>query len=442
MNKLKNLKFICFFLALVFIFTPVLSSCESEPQLNKEWNDIKDVGSLEDLLNFAANPDVINSDLFDEINQKIKDKINEGENPEKLTALLNQYPEREIEFKDRISKLALDSALDENTVESLEKYIGEFWDYGGRSEYISQAEEALMIIYFNEAREQRSIGLLEEFIEKYKDYDSGLAGEAADIINEINEEFDWNDALENYYASENSLLPLINFTDSHPNSIYVPEAEQIIRQIQNDSSYSEKYFEEPDLDLIDKFITNFPGHKDMEKALKMREDFVGDIYSMIEKEYIAAISIGESMTRSRIIIQNRIKSRLEVTVPFGIYLEANSGNVHNILVRKEKIISVGSEQHGTIYVETACMNIYKDDPEDKNYFTINILQEDSQLIKLLKVLDENNSSYEITQAAIWYVTDNPGKDVILDALVYEDGTKAITENDYNEALRLVELAGE
>ena len=452
MIKPKQIKTVCFFIALIFIFTQVLFSCESE--LDKEWNRIKDSGSIEDLMEFAVNPDIENNKYLDEANKKIKNIIKKEENSEKLNALLNQYPEWEIDLKNRIAEIAFNFAVDENTPEAFEEYIREFWYYNQNPEYIQRAEETLKDLYFNIAKEQKSLDLLEEFILRYENYDSILAEEAAKIIDEINVEIEWNEVLIKYKA-ENSLLPLINFTGSYPDSVFYPEAEKLIKQIRDDSSYSDKYLIESNIDLIDEFVLNFPGHKDIDKALKLREDFSGDIYSMIEKEYISAVSLGDSITRNRIIIQNRTDLKLEVKIPFGIYLAANSGSVQNMAVREEKTVIVEPEQRGSIYINTACMNIYKDIPDDRNYFTVDILPEDSRLIKILKVLKENNSSFEIAQAAIWYIMDNPGKDVILETLVYEskDETEsesenediirewAITEEDYDEALRLIELAG-
>ena len=487
MNKLKKIKFVCFFIVLFFIFTLVLSSCTS--QAEEEWNKIKDSGAIEDFLDFAAGLDIANGKLFDEVNQKIKDRINEEENPEKLNALINQYPERKNEFKDRILEIELYAAIKENTPEALEEYMERLSIYSTSLEhdYYMKAYEILKNLYFNEAKEQKSIELLGKFIRRYENEDREIAEAAASLIDDIRwenaqkngtrenyeniidantnygfpskyieeaykkiEELDWIALLE-INKTEGTILPLKVFTEYYPNSVHVKEADDLIKQMQNDSSYSEKYLTEPDLDLIEEFILNFPGHKDMEKAMEIRKDFVGDIYSMIQKEYIKVVAVGDSITRSNIIIANLTKSRLEVTIPFGTYLEAvnpvippegkTRKNVQNMLVREEKTFTVGPEKNGNLYINTACMNIDRDIPDDTSYFMVDGLQEDSLLIKLLKILDENESSYEVAQAAIWYVTDNPGKEVILDTLIYEDGTKAITENDYNEAIRLVELAG-
>gem|GEM_PF-2097025 len=256
---------------------------------------------------------------------------------------------------------------------------------------------------------------------------------------EDNEEKEWRESKKNH-SSEEGLLWLIDFINSRPDSRYASEAEELVEKIRGDSSYSEKYLFEPTLELIDEFISKFPGHKDMEKAYELRGDFSGDIHAMIHKGYIAAVAAGDSISRNLLRIQNKTDSKLEVTIPFGTYFAANSGNVQNMLARREKNFSVRAGQSGVLYIDTACMNIYKDTPGESDYFTVEMLAENSQLIKLLKVLDENGAGYEIAQAAIWQAADNPGKEAILGALVYENGKGAITAFDYDEALRLVEAA--
>jgi outer membrane protein assembly factor BamD (BamD/ComL family) len=360
---------------------------------------------------------------------------------------MGQYPEKAEDFKEKIAELALNAALKENTVEGFQKYIDEFADFSKSSKYTDEAKNALKIIYFNEAKEKKSIVLLEEFINTYKTEDAVLSEQAASIIDDINreaqkkiDEFDWNIALEKS-KTEDIILPLKEYVDSHPDSAYRPEAEKLIKQMQDDSSYSEKYFEEPTLDMLDEFILNYPGHKDTAKALELRKDFIGDIYSLGQKEYLAAVGVGDSITRTRIIVENRTESKLIVTLPFGMYFAANSGYIQNMIIREEKTLVIEAGRKKSIYINTACMNIYRDIPNEDSYFGITMLNDDSPLIPLLRVLAFNNASFAVAQAAVWQITDNPGKDIILGTLEYkENGTNAITEDDYNEALRLIDMA--
>jgi len=448
MSESKKIGFLCFFVALSFIFTLTLFSCTTQEE--KDWIEIKENGTLEDLLEFTVNSQ--NEKFIAEANKSIQKKINEEKDVKKLISLTDKYPEKENAFKYRISEITLNIALEENTPEALEEYIADFTDYGDNSTHISQAEETLKNLYFNTAKEQKSLELLDEFVNRYSNSDSVLTDEALKLMRDTTEKNEWNNVLEQF-TSENNLLPLIKFVENNPDSAYIPDALLKIEQMQNDSSYSSKYISEPTLDLIDEFTANFPGHKDINKALKLRENFTGDIYSMIEKEQIVARVAGDSITRCRITVENHTESRLEITIPLGVYLTAYSinsdverlgGSTQNMLVTKEMKFKINPGKYASKYIDTACMNIYKDVPGDTVYFNINMLEEDSQLFKLLKVIEENESSYEVTQAAVWYITDNPGKDVILAALEYEDENgeraQAISEEDYIEALRLVELS--
>ena len=395
-------------LCVLAVFLPtLLYSCMTIDE--QEWNTIKNSGIIEDILDFnAANND---SGLNGQINQKIKDMLSRENDPDRLFSLINKYPERTDDFKYRISEIALNAALDENTYESLGEYIEKFSGYSSNNHaHINQAQSAIDAL--------------------------------RRIEQKITEDSDWADAFE-LYMTEDIILPLKNFADLYPDSEHIPEAREIISRMQNDSSYSEKYLrDDTTLDLLDEFIKNFPGHKDIKKAMELREKFIGGIYSFWEADYIRIAVAGDSITRSRIWIENRTDSRLIVIIPYGTYLAANSGNVQNMLIREEVEISVDSGKVINFYINTLCMNIYKDIPDSTSSFMIDMLGEDLPVINLLKILDENNSSYEVSQAAVWQILDNPGKDTILNTIIYQDGTDAITEEIYEEALRIIALITE
>ena len=470
MGKSKKIKFICFPAVLILLSVSflILTSCMSKEE--KEWNQINETGSIESLLDFSVK--YKDGKFIDELNKKINEKIKSEENSDKLKSFLTQYPERTDDFKDRIAELALNSALDENNPEALEKYISDFANYGKNIKYIDDAKTALKNMYFNIAKEQKSIRLLQEIFHKYREEDPVMSQQAASAVDDIYweiftrdgtlagyldyidaycegnhaeeaykkiEELNWQTALE-ITESDNTLLALQNFIEYYPESIYLSEAEQLIKKIQNDSKYSEKYFKEPTLDLLDEFILNFPGHKDINKAVEMRKDFIGDIHTFMKKGYLEAAGLGDSITRTRIIVENRTNSKLIVTIPFGMYFAAKKGYTQNMLAREELTFTVEAGKKRSLYVKTACMNIYRDIPDNSSVFTIDKLEEYSPLIPLLNILAENKSGYAVTQSAVWQIMDDPGKGIILDTLEYEDGSYAISENDYNEALRLIDIA--
>ena len=464
-----------------FVFALCLFSCVTIAV--NEWEEIKDSEYVEDILTFAA--DYGGGMLSSEINKKITEMIDVEFNIDKLNFLIINYPEKADEFKDRISKLALAAAFEENTYDSLESYIKDFSGYGKNTAYVNEAKAALKTMYFDDAGEQNSIELFEKIIQRYEKENKAAALEAAGAIDDIRwqtantggkrrdyeryieqiskindigvinnnykakyikeaekaiEEFDWKDAFK-LHESEDTILPLINFTETHPNSDRIPEAEEIIGRMRKNPSYSEKYLSAgATLDSIDEFILNFPGHDDYEKALEYRKNFVGDIYSFWAARYIALIAVGESITRSRLIVENRTDSKLIIKIPYGVYFEANNSNVQNMLIREESEFTIEPQKTRSMYVNTLCMNIFRDIPDSTNQFIIAEVEKNSPLIRLLRTLEEQNSSFEIAQAAVWTITDNPGKDKILNTIIYQDGTDAITEEVYNEAMRILEMS--
>ena len=464
-------KFKIFYL---FIFSVFLFSCVRID--NYEWNKIKDSEHIEDILDYAVA--YTGTNLKNEINQKIQKLIDHEKNTGKLSSLIEIYPEIADDFKDRISEIAYNEAIDQNTYFSYESYIENYTGYGKNTAYINEARSALKNMYFNAAKEKNSIEILEEFIQKYKNENISAAVEAAEIIDDICWETAINGGsrsdyenyiektrktIENYegkhikeaekkiedseWAStlalcgtENIILPLKIFTDSYPNSEYIEKAVQIMTQMQNDPVYSEKYLSENStLDSIEEFIKNFPGHMDIDKAVKFKENFIGDMYSFIEKGYITVKAVGDSIMRSRITIENRTNSRLIIKLFYGFYLASESGRVQNMLINEEAEISVDSNKTRSIYLDTLCMDIYKDIPDKSNYFELKRLENDSPLTDLLKILDKNKSTFEISQAAVWHITDDPGREKILNTIIYQDGTDAITEEVYNEAMRIIDL---
>jgi uncharacterized coiled-coil protein SlyX len=394
------------YIFVILIFLPVslfLFSCIAREQ--QEWNDIKNSVHIEDILDFAAGYE--SGSLLGEINQRISELISSENNLRRLRTLAVRYPERENDFKERISELAFYSAFRENTIEALEEYIEEFAGYGRSTVHINQARAALNSIYLEIAREQQEV--------------------------------EWAEAFEKH-QSEDIILPLQNFIDAHPDSGRRAEAEKIIGGMQNNSVYSDRYLTaDATLDMIDAFILNFPGHKDINRAFELRENFIGDIYSFMQAGYITASGIGDSITRCRVIIENLTDSRLIVTTPYGVYLHSDDMRVQDMLIWEEVEIIVESKSAINAYINTLCMNIHRNIPNNTNHFTIALLDEDSPLINLVKILEENNSSFAVAQAAAWHITDNPGKVRILNTIVYQNGEDAITEADYYEALRITGL---
>ena len=234
------------------------------------------------------------------------------------------------------------------------------------------------------------------------------------------------------------MLPLIDFINAYPNGFHTAQAKQLLETMRNDSSYYNQYKSINTLGAFEQFIANFPGHKDIADAQTEEKNFIGDIYSFTEKGAVQTVIIGKSIREVALIVSNQTNSQLIINVPFGVYFAANSGNVQNMAVTKELSIKIDPAVTQTFFVETACMNIDKDIPQNGDSFSLKLLNAGDPLIKLLQTLSDKNSRYEVAQTAIWYLLDNPGKYNLMNTLEYTDGTWAVTEEIYDEAVGIAD----
>ena len=476
---LKQRKLFLFVIVFIFgvsLFSLPLSSCITKEQ--QEWNNVKN-GDIYAVFDFASACQ--NQELLTQANNEIKKYISDAYDLDTLNDLLSKYPEKAQELKDRIAELYFDDAESAQTTDALEQFIAEFANYGANAEYINEAKADLKNLYFNEAKDANSKELLENFITKYKNEDINMTQQAESLIDDVNwqeaattntrgsyvnyiaetkntdytydskyideanqkiEDFDWNTAYAKATVkSKETLLPVIDFINSYPDGTHTAEATQLLETMRNDSSYYDEYKSQNTLEAYEQFVTNFPGHKDIANAQNAEKIFKGDLYDFTSKGYLQTIIIGKSIKEVTVIVKCNTVSQLEINIPFSVYFAANSGSVQSMAVIKEVTFRINSGETKTFTVETACMNIDRDVPQDGDSFAPQMLDSDDPLIKLLQTLSANSAKYEVAQAAIWYLRDNPGKYNIMNALEYPDGTKAITEDIYNEAVRLADSVG-
>ena len=460
-------------LSLLFLLSAPLYSCLSKEQ--QEWSSIKNGGSVENIFDFADKyKDSEFTDLLTQANTIIADYIAGEEDAEILKEFLNKYPEREAALKNRIAEISLMISLSgSNGADDLEKFIAEFENYGADEKFIAEAKEKLKNLYFTAAKDANSTELFESFIAKYENEDPDMAEEARSLIDDINwenalgkntrkgfldyidagagkytgeankkiEDLDWIDAYEKSTAQANeTLLPVLSFMETYPDSEHIPEAVLLIETIRNDSRIYERYAAQRTLDALEEFIANFPGHMDIGTAEARKSIYEGDIYDFAEKGYIQVKAAGKSIQEIALTVKNVTTSKITVHIPIGVYFAANSGNVQNMAVIKEASLKLASLEETTVNVRVACMNIARDIPTGADSFTPQKIADGSPLTTLIKILAENGALYEVAQAAIWYIQDNPGKDALMNTLINQDEEPVVTEEYYNEAVRTAERA--
>lgn len=164
-----------------------------------------------------------------------------------------------------------------------------------------------------------------------------------------------------------------------------------------------------------------------------------DLMYFVRNGHIGGLITGISIREISIRLMNNTEVRLAINLPIGLYFVANSGNVQNMVLTESRSVSVGVGDSISLMAAVACMNIYKDIPGEADIFSPAMLEDSDPLVQLLNLLAYYNSEFEVIQAAVWYLRENPGRQAIIAALEHEDGERAITDEQLDEAVRFVEM---
>ena len=193
-------------------------------------------------------------------------------------------------------------------------------------------------------------------------------------------------------------------------------------------------------------------HEYLQAEVRGRDIIEELLESMIysEKDFTEFVSAGEvggiitggAVNEINLDLQNRTDTRLIINLPLGLYFKAFDETVQNMVLTESMSVSVEAGGRVSFTARAACMNIYKDFPGDDDTFGIDMidrLESGGALLELLNILGDNKSEFEVVQAAIWILQDNPPENIIYGALEYDDGERAVSEAQYEQAVRLVEL---
>ena len=244
---------------------------------------------------------------------------------------------------------------------------------------------------------------------------------------------------------KNTVPALDSFADAWENSPYAEEllkrCGERIKNLQNDGSLSSPILSDisnATQAMIDAFLADYPGHRD---EAKIRALIEGDIFALIQSGTIAIFVTGDTIDFTTARLVNKSRWNITVTIPLGTYFAANNSGVQDMVVREAKTVKVWANDSTSVSLKSACMNIAKAIPTPDNGFAIHALETNSKLKQVLTLLEETNAPYNVAQAAVWIVTDNPGDDELLNTLVHSNGERAIGPEDLAKAREIVKSAG-
>lgn len=127
------------------------------------------------------------------------------------------------------------------------------------------------------------------------------------------------------------------------------------------------------------------------------------------KGLVEVTAAGNDLAYLKLTLKSRSADPLEVVIPAGSLFEATSRSVQNMVVRTEQRIELAAaEQEVSLLIPVACANMERETPGGGDRFTLSRTSPGNDLMKLLRLADFQNQSFETQQFAIWTITNNPG----------------------------------
>jgi hypothetical protein len=141
-------------------------------------------------------------------------------------------------------------------------------------------------------------------------------------------------------------------------------------------------------------------------------------------------------------IQNNTANPQQINIPAGTYFVAMDPSTQNMVVRHSNSTLIQPHSGVDITLDAACANLHRNEPSNKDTFSILPTSEQPELTKVIDTLNSSKADYAIEQAAIWILTDNATFDE-LGMLVRDSrfGPPLIKENEAVRAMMLIDEAG-
>jgi hypothetical protein len=198
------------------------------------------------------------------------------------------------------------------------------------------------------------------------------------------------------------------------------------------------------------FIKGYPNNTYIKDAKLLIDDYNNDIsgreiVEALRNKKVEVEVTGSGIEDVNLRIRRKTNHTLKITLPIGTYFVCR-GSSQNMVGRKEKTITLNSDEWQNYWIPAACSNRARDIPNANESFDIQSSPNQSDLTKLMPVLEKSNVSFGVEQAAVWIVTDNADYDD-LGTLVQRTqfqiygGTRVIQEYEAAMAIKICDEAG-
>ena len=293
------------------------------------------------------------------------------------------------------------------------------------------------------AQQADSIQSYERFLQMHPE--SQYTQEVHTRLNTLRLERDWREI-----QNSDSIEEYETFLERYRDSRYSEQARFRLQHLRQELAVWKSVAKRGSLDAYKDFLQRYPNNSYAVNAKRIviehEKDIAGwSIVDALKRERIEVQILGSDIQSVTTKMRRRVDRPIKVIIPAGSYFVCD-GASQNMISRRERRLVLDNDTWQTVSVPAACADHTKPIPGSKVRFTVRELPRQSELKRLVTVLEEENVPFDIEQAAIWIVTDDAdyaslGTLVSRSSFQLSGGTRLIDVLDAARAMRLCFKAG-
>jgi len=332
------------------------------------------------------------------------------------------------------------SAHDNDDIDSYEDFLRRHHT----SEYSDEAKKRLEFLYpekdWKSARDNDDIDSYEDFLRRH--HTSEYSDKAKKRLEDLYSEKDWKSARDN-----DNIDSYEDFLRRHNKSSFVGEATSRIVLLKRYIEGWQKVQKTPTLKAYRNYISQNPQSPYVASAKEAILDMEGrDIVDLFNEKKIEVETTGSGIQSVNLKVRRMVPYPLTLRVPVGTYFVSRNSSSQNMITTVSYEQTLKNGNWISLSISAACANRSRNIPGNSDSFTIQRSPQQSELTKLMPILDKAGVPYPVRQAAVWIVTDNADYDdlgILVSRSIFQPfgGTRQIEESETVQAMRFCSEAG-
>ncbi|MFQ5638915.1 MAG: hypothetical protein ACE5IR_13095 [bacterium] len=332
----------------------------------------------------------------------------------------------------QIENLHWQGAQETNTVESFATYLHNHPE--GR--YTPEALQKIDDLPWEAAQETNTV---ESFQAYLRDHPEGkYASEASQKIDALH----WQEA-----QQTGTIKSFRHYLEAYKSGRFAKMAKSKVAALRKDNAPYLAAKEKGTRSAFEKFLEDYPGHQRSRYARAALNDMAGrNLFDLIREKRVEVETQGSGIQSVRVKIRRRVNHDVTVQIPPGTFFVSHSSSAQNMVTTNGRSVTLDDDRWMSVSISAACANRPRDIPGQDDSFTVQRAPNQKELQKLMPVLQSENVSSSVEQAAVWIVTDNADYydlGILVERSPFQiyGGTRVINEYETARAMQILDKAG-